>query len=169
VARNILITGRPGIGKTTAMRRLADLLAGRRIAGFTTDEVRVRGTRRGFAIATFDGRRGVLADIGIRSRWRVGRYGVDVEGFEQLVCPLLEAPDAEAVLVDEIGRMECFSERFCRAIEALADAPAPLVATVAARGGGLIAAIKQRPDAQLHTLTHANRDDMPATLAALLP
>ncbi len=165
MARNHLLTGRPGIGKTTAICRLAELLEGRRLAGFTTEEVRVGGRRRGFRIATFDGRHGTLADVDIRGPWRVSRYGVDVEGFERLVCPMLEAvAEADVVLIDEIGKMECFSQRFCAAVERLADAPVPLVATIAARGSGLIAAMKARDDAALHTLTLANRDAMPAAL-----
>jgi len=166
----ILLTGPPGIGKTTAIQRIAERLAGRRLAGFTTGEVRVGGVRRGFKITTFDGREGTLADVGLRSRWRVGKYGVDVEGFERLVCPILEAAAAEAeiVLVDEIGKMECFSARFCRTIERLGDSPVPLVATIAAKGGGLIAAMKSRPDARIFTLSHADRDAIPAAVAGLL-
>jgi len=162
---NHLLTGRPGIGKTTAICRLAELLADRRLAGFTTEEVRAGGTRRGFRIVTFDGREGVLADVNLRSRWRVSKYGVDVEGFERLVCPMLEAvEDSDVVLIDEIGKMECYSRRFCAAVERLADAPVPLVATIAARGGGLIAAMKQRPDARIHTVALANRDAIPQLL-----
>jgi len=169
-AKNILLTGPPGIGKTTAIRRIAELLSGRRLAGFYTEEVRVAGERRGFRIVTLDGREGVLADVCLRSRWRVGKYGVDIDGFEGLVCPLLEAAPsmAEIVLVDEIGKMECFSRRFCQAIEHLADAPILLVATIAARGGGLIAAMKSRPDARLFELTRANRDRVPGLIQEML-
>ena len=166
----LLLTGPPGIGKTTAMMRIAERLAGLRLAGFTTGEVRVAGRRRGFKITTLDGREGVLADVELRSRHRVGKYGVDVEGFERLVCPILERADegADVVLIDEIGKMECFSRRFAAAVERLADSAVPLVATIAARGPGLIAAMKARPDAQLHTLTRANRDALPPEIAAAL-
>jgi nucleoside-triphosphatase THEP1 len=51
----VLLTGRPGIGKTTVIRRSADLLAGRPIAGFYTDEIRVAGQRQGFRITAFSG------------------------------------------------------------------------------------------------------------------
>ncbi|MFW6161265.1 MAG: NTPase [Planctomycetota bacterium] len=167
---NHLLTGRPGVGKTTAICRLAERLEGRRLAGFLTEEVRVGGRRRGFRIETFDGREGILADMDIESRWRVSKYGVDLEGFERLVCPMLEsaAEEAEVVLIDEIGKMECFSDRFCAAVEALADAPVPLVATIAARGRGLIAAMKARDDVELHTLTTSNRHAFPQRLANAL-
>ena len=164
----LLITGPPGIGKTTALVRVAELLASRSPVGFYTEEVRVGGRRKGFRIVTLDGREGVLAHVDLRSRHRVGKYGVDVAGFEQLVCPVLEGAEGELVLIDEIGKMECFSHRFCEAVERLADGPVPLVATIAARGGGLIAAMKNRPDAQLFTLNRENRDALPATLAALI-
>ena len=162
----LLITGPPGIGKTTALVRVAELLASRSPVGFYTEEVRVGGRRQGFRIVTLDGREGVLAHVDLRSRHRVGKYGVDVAGFEQLVCPVLEGAEGELVLIDEIGKMECFSRRFCEAVERLADGPATLVATIAARGGGLIAAMKNRPDAQLFTLNRENRDALPDTIAA---
>ena len=45
----LLLEGRPGIGKTTVARRLLKLLqeAGVPVAGFTTGELRTRGTGRG--------------------------------------------------------------------------------------------------------------------------
>ena len=167
---NILLTGPPGIGKTTAIKRVVERLVGLRLVGFTTDEVRVGGRRRGFKVLTLDGREGILADVAFRSRWRVGRYGVDLEGFERLVCPILEggADDADAAVIDEIGKMECFSPRFCRAVERLADAHIPMVATIGARGGGLIADLKRRSDATLIVLSQANRDQVPAEVAALV-
>ncbi len=114
----------------------------------------------------------MLAHVDVRGPHRVSKYGVDVAGFEELVCPQLERAaeqaEADAVLVDEIGKMECFSRRFCRAVESLAGAPVPLVATVASRGPGLIARIKQRRDATLFTLTRENRDELPANVLRIL-
>jgi nucleoside-triphosphatase len=160
----ILLTGRPGVGKTTVIRRLAELLSGRAIAGFYTDEIRVAGQRQGFRVTTFSGATDILAHTKTRSPHRVGRYGVDVAAFERIVLPEL-ARAAEVLLVDEIGKMECFSASFVRAIRAILDGPTPIVATVALSGSGLIAEVKRRPEVELLELTAQNRDELPGQLA----
>ena len=68
---------------------------------------------------------------------------------------------ADVYLVDEIGKMECFSAKFCAAMRSLLDSGRPLVATVGLRGGGFIAQVKARKDVEIWTVTLANRDDMP--------
>jgi len=64
-------------------------------------------------------------------------------------------------LVDEIGKMECLSERFVERMRALLDSKSKLVATVASRGEGFIAEVKRREDCELWTLNRSNRDAMP--------
>ena len=158
----LLLTGPPGIGKTTAMRRIAAALAGRKIGGFTTEEIREKGQRVGFGLESFDGATAVLAHVGIASAHSVGRYGVDLGALDRFVDSALDpAAGPEVFLVDEIGRMECLSPRFVAAIERLLDGETPVVATVAERGAGLIERVKRRPGAVLWTLTRTNRDEIP--------
>jgi nucleoside-triphosphatase THEP1 len=57
----LLLTGRPGVGKTTLIRRVADTLKGERLAGFYTEELRSGGERTGFRIVTFEGSSRVMA------------------------------------------------------------------------------------------------------------
>ena len=79
----------------------------------------------------------------------------------------LSSPDAaELFLVDEIGKMECLSERFVAAMGRLLDAGRVVVATVALRGGGFIADVKRRPDIVPWGVTRANRDVLPAEVLA---
>ena len=167
VRPNILLTGRPGIGKTTVIMGLADRLRHLKLAGFYTEEIRSGGQRQGFMAATFSGRKTVLAHVGHKARQRVGRYGVDVTAFERLALPELARP-ADLLLIDEIGKMECFSPAFVSAVGHLLDGPAPVVATVAITGGAFIAEVKQRTDLDLLQVTRDNRDGLPQSLAERL-
>lgn len=64
------------------------------------------------------------------------------------------------VIIDEIGRMECFSSRFRELVPALLDWPGPLLATVALRSSGFIAQVKARTDIRLVEITLKNRNDL---------
>ena len=160
----ILLTGRPGIGKTTVIRRLAELFPGRVIAGFYTDEIRVAGQRQGFRVTAFSGATDILAHTRTHSPHHVGRYGVDVDAFEQIALTELVRP-ADVLLLDEIGKMECFSPSFVHAVRDALEGSTPLVATVALSGSGFIAEVKDRPDIELRQVTAQNRDKLPAQLA----
>jgi nucleoside-triphosphatase len=155
---HILITGVPGAGKTTLFRRLVDELQDLKPIGFYTSEIRRGETRKGFSLCGLDGRRGVLAHVEFHTGYRVGKYGVDVNGFEDFLngMPLL-APETGPVMIDEIGKMECLSDRFVELIKDILASQKQLIATIAQKGAGLIATLKKRSDARLFTLTHDNQ------------
>ncbi len=158
----LLLTGVPGIGKTTIMRKVAAALLERQIRGFITDEIRRAGQRVGFELCSLGGRTTVLAHIDIPSRYRVGRYHVDVGALDAAIEETLVLDAAtDLYLVDEIGKMECLSEKFRSAIHALLDSKHILLATVALRGTGFIAAIKERQDVEVWHVTRENRNDLP--------
>ena len=80
---------------------LAERLKNRIVAGFYTEEIRCGAHRLGFRAMTFSGQDATLAHVELRSRSRVGRYRVDVPGFERLIMPKLARP-CDLMLVDEI-------------------------------------------------------------------
>jgi nucleoside-triphosphatase len=169
VAARLLIEARPGAGKTTALGRLAELLrdAGVQPAGFLTREMREDRRRVGFEIETFDGQRGLLAHVDIKGSPRVGRYGVDLEEFERVALPALEAP-GDVILIDELGKMELASERFREKVLAVFDIAAPVVATVHTSRHPVTDKLKQRAGVSTVRLTAANRDTLPGELLNLL-
>jgi nucleoside-triphosphatase len=167
----LLISGRPGAGKTTVLSHLSELLreAGVPVSGFLTRERRQRGRRVGFEIETFEGVRGVLAHVELPGPPRVGRYGVDLEAFEALALPAMKPPgEKHVVLVDELGKMELASTRFREATVALFDDPVPIVASVQTRPHPFTARLKGRADVEILPLTPANRDRLPGELAKRL-
>ncbi len=60
--------------------------------------------------------------------------------------------------------MEYLALGLVAAVERLLDSGRPLVATVAANGSGLVAAVKERPDIDLVQVTRENRDALPEDL-----
>jgi nucleoside-triphosphatase len=154
-----MVTGPPGVGKTTLVRRVAAGLAHLCPVGFYTAEIREGGARKGFELVSLDGGRGLLSHVDIRSRQRVGKYGVNVEGFGRLLDTIQwHGPDTGLVVIDEIGKMECFSEKFRELVRQILDSDTPILATVARQGSGLIAEVKRRSDVELLELTTRNRD-----------
>jgi nucleoside-triphosphatase THEP1 len=130
-------------------------------AGFYTQEKRRRGQRIGFTIVTLSGAQGSLASIG-RKEPTVGRYSIDVEGFEALVLPNLDpgTNPADLYVIDEIGRMELLSRKFRDKIIDLLAQPTNLLATIARRGIGFVEQIKGRNDIELIEVTRKNRDPL---------
>jgi nucleoside-triphosphatase len=170
LSKNLLVTGLPGTGKTTLIRKVLERLPAEVTAsGFFTAEIRESGERVGFTINTLDGRSGVLSHIRIGGGARVGRYGVDVKGFEGLVLPLLERGRAGLYVIDEIGKMECLSQAFCASVKRLLDSMTPVLGTVALKGGGFIAEVKARSDVAFFEVTVKNRDPLvPEIFQALM-
>ena len=158
----LLITGYPGIGKTTVVQKVIAMLPGDSLAGFYTKEIRENNIRKGFELVTLDGKRTVIAHTGISSVHHVSKYGIDVVAIDSIVNSILSSEqDVDIFIVDEIGKMECCSKKFIEAMEALFASEKIIVATVAMKGKGFIAKVKNRDDIDLLEVTRNNRDFLP--------
>jgi nucleoside-triphosphatase len=157
-AKNILVTGLPGSGKTTLIRKLVEPLRPLRPVGFYTEEIREGAIRQGFRLVDLEGEALTLSHISIHSRYRVGKYGVDISGFETYLKSraFLAAP-GRTIIIDEIGKMECLSKGFVRMMSEILESDKILLATIALKGFGFIDEIKHRRDVQLIELTVQNR------------
>jgi nucleoside-triphosphatase len=166
----VLLTGLPGCGKTTAVRGIAEKLAGVKVAGFYTEEIRVGGVRKGFKWKRLDGAEGVLAHVDIKSAARVGKYGVDVAGFERDVVEVIEGLKGEAkvFIIDEIGKMECLSAKFIELMRGLFQAEVDIVATVARKGGAFMREVREYPGVREIELTQGNQGRVVSEVAQQL-
>lgn len=156
---NLLITGLPGVGKTTLLKKVVERL-NRPAHGFYTSELRQGGGRVGFSLTTLSGEEGTLSHKDFKSPYRVGKYGVDVGSFEELGVRELERGLATGSLlvIDEIGRMELFSERFRRVLLQALEAPNPVLATVLYKSHPFCDRLKRRGDTELLKIDAGNRD-----------
>lgn len=160
--KNLLVTGLPGCGKTTLVRKIVQDLGDLPMSGFYTEEIREgEGRERaGFAMVGLDRRRGVLSHVKVRGPHRVGRYGVDIDAFESFLRGFgFQDPGLSLVVIDEIGKMECLSGMFRGIMRECLDSPVPFLATIALRGTPPIERIKVRTDARVITMSHENRDE----------
>jgi nucleoside-triphosphatase len=163
--KNLLLTGPPACGKTTPVLRLVERLSDLRLAGFSTQELREGVSRVGFEAVGISGQHALLAHVRSKSRFRVGRYGVEPATLVPLVAAELgKSEGVDLFVVDEIGKMELFCPAFVEAVRRLLDGPVPVLATVAMKGGGLIADVKVRPDVRLIEVTGENRNRLPGEL-----
>jgi len=169
--KNILLTGRPGVGKTTVIIRALELLPGLRATGFYTRELRGPRGRLGFEAVTLDGKRQTLAHVDFKCPHRVSKYGVDVAGFEEAIVPSIDPaphPDARLIVIDEIGKMECFSAKLKEAVLRAFDSDIPVLGTIGLRGDAFIRSLKCRDDVEIIEVTWGNRDRLPERLAKKL-
>ena len=158
--KNILITGRPGVGKTTIIKEAIKGLEAM-VGGFYTEEIREGGKRVGFRIRSTAGDEGILAHVNCHSPCRVSRYGVNIFDLERVGCRALEEAMEKAVLVvmDEIGSMELYSNRFCRMVLRILSSPVPVLGTLQARRNEFLDEIRKRSDVEIIRVTEQNRDD----------
>ncbi len=159
--KDILITGIPGIGKTTLIRKLSEELKDFHPAGFYTSEVREKGIRKGFELISLDGGKGLLSHIDIKSPYRIGKYRVDIKGFEDFLdsIPFLD-PATRLIFIDEIGKMELLSDKFIRLLKEILNSEKVVIATISLKGDGLIAETKRRDNIRLFEITKNNRDSL---------
>jgi len=163
--KNIFLTGNPGIGKTTVIKEIVSFCSGLRFKGFYTSEIREKGRRTGFKITTFSGKSGVLSHINVQSSYRVSKYKVNLSDLENIgVNELTDSGDIDVFVVDEIGKMEVFSEKFCFAVNNILNSKHLVIGTISKRGAGFIKEVRDRNDVELIEVTFSNRDRLPVEI-----
>ncbi|XP_034041410.1 cancer-related nucleoside-triphosphatase isoform X2 [Thalassophryne amazonica] len=171
--KHVFLTGPPGVGKTTLVQKACEALvsSGVGVEGFYTEEVREGGRRVGFDVVTMTGERGHLSRIrngasqGHRE-YTVGQYVVDLPSFENVALPLFknaaEGASGKVFVIDEIGKMELFSQSFIRAVRQTLDSSVcTILGTIPIPKGkplGLVEEVRNRKDVKVFTVSKENRN-----------
>jgi len=157
LAKNLIIAGTPGVGKTTLLREVT-LSKRAHIGGFYTEHILSGRIRKGFMIRTFDGQERVLAAKGLKSPHKLGKYGVDLNALENVGVPALKLAlmTKSLIVIDEIGSMEVMSERFRAVLMECLMSTKPVLATIRAASQPFSDQVKKFSDTQTLLLTKAN-------------
>ncbi len=170
----ILITGRPGIGKTTLCIKLYRLLKEKKnkvVCGIVSKEIRKDRKRVGFEfIELGTDNRYLLAHVDLKSKYRIGKYYVSLENISK-ACRALEkaAENCEIIIIDEIGPMELLSKDFIETVKKVFDSGKIVIATVHYRAKHeLIEELKNRKDVKIFVVNEENRDGLHRKILKLI-
>lgn len=163
----ILLTGKPNTGKTTAIKSLIAMIGQRRCGGFFTNEIRnEEGQRIGFETNTLSHKKFLLAHVDFDSPYQIEEFKVNVKGVEDIaVEDMLNDTTHDFMVIDEIGKMQMFSDKFKDAVLKLANSDKRIIATITLDDTDFSRMLKEDPRNSLFTLTLENRDQMPITMA----
>lgn len=156
-----LITGKPGIGKTTLIKKLSLSFDLKDICGFYTEEIREKNKRVGFKIITLNNGEGILAHINFRSPYKISKYYVDIQNFEKLIISELNLVNKrKIILIDEIGKMELFSKSFKEKIIEIFQLDKIIIATIPISKIEFIENLKSLPKVKIYEITFENRNQL---------
>ena len=166
--KKIFLTGSPKCGKTTIIKKVAERLT-ITAYGFFTEEIREKGKRVGFSINTLSGKKGILSHINIKKGPKVGKYGVNLNDIDKIaIASMIPKDDKGIIIIDEIGKMECFSKKFIKTVKDILKLPNPILGSVALKGDGLIKEIKGMKQIKLIFVNEENRNSLPDLILNLL-
>ena len=116
----IFISGNPRTGKTSLVKRIVEEFGKEYFFGFWTEEVKENKIRIGFRMVTTWGEEKFLARIDVRTPYRVGKYFVLKNNLDEISKKVLEGLEYnknKIIVIDEIGRMEFYSEDFRKLVD----------------------------------------------------
>ena len=154
----ILITGKPGIGKTTFIR---EIISATQVewSGFYTRHILENNKRIGFRIITMEGKTGILAHVKYPGKSKVGKYKVNINDLESVAVRSVENAimEKKPLVIDEIGKMEIVSDKFRRIVQIALNSNLSLIGSIAMAKEAYFNNIRKRGDVMVVELTDDNR------------
>ena len=170
---NVLIQAPPRTGKSTLVDKLCSMLEtkGYKIGGIQTPEIREKNRRVGFWVLDINnGNKDILAHVDIKSKFKVSKYGVDLNSFDELAITAINyaIENCQLVVIDEIGKMELFSENFQDAVIKGLNSSKPVIGTMGMIPHPFVRLLKSRSDVQVLTIDRRNMEVIYQEICSLL-
>jgi len=170
------ITGLPGVGKTDTLIKIVKDLeeSGYRVGGMVTEAIIKNSNRVGFYVMDWQTKeRKIFAHVDLDTGEKVGKYGVDVKVLEEIGVPAIERAIADEnidiIIIDEVGKMEMLSERFCKVVIDALDSDKPILLTLHKKSRSpLLQDIRRRDDIRILEVTPVNRNLLPYKIEKIM-
>ena len=161
MAKVLLLSGKPGTGKTSLIKEAIDRVK-IEAGGFYTQEIRSAGVRQGFKIITLDGKEAILAHINISSPYQVSKYNVDINSLNEVGISAIQQAlkQNDLIVIDEIGKMELLSLQFQEVVLQAIQSGKKVLGTVMFTSHPFADEIKRRPEVTTLVVSGANRNEV---------
>ncbi|HDO19908.1 MAG: NTPase [archaeon GB-1867-097] len=167
----ILISGKPGVGKSTVCRRVVDMLKQKnfRVGGIICPEVRFKGVRIGFKIVdVLSGSEGWLSNVNFNFPIKVGKYSVNIRDLETIGISAINRASkcSDVIIIDELGPMEMKSKAFFQAFLKVLETEKPMIIIVHKRLKNYIVKLFRSMNVtfKIFEVTYRNRDLLPSLI-----
>ena len=170
------ITGMPRVGKTQALLKIIGSLekSGYTVEGMITKSIIKKKKRVGFYVIDLQtNEKEVFAHVDFESKEKVGNYGVDIAALENIGVPAIEKAitdnDVDIIVIDEIGKMEMLSEKFCEIVIDALDSDKPIMVTLHKKSRTpLLQDVRRRDDIRILEVTPVNRNLLPYKIEKIM-
>lgn len=170
------ITGMPSVGKTQTLLKIIEKIekSGYVLEGMITEPVIVKKKRVGFYVADWQTKeKKVFAHIDFDTKVKVGNYGVDLDVLEEIGVPAIEKAindeTVDIIIIDEVGKMEMLSEKFCEVVTDALDSDKPIIVTLHKKSRTpLLQDIRRRDDIRILEVTAVNRNLLPYKIEKIM-
>lgn len=160
-----VLTAPPKTGKSTAIKKIINMLGSKNCCGFYTKEMIENGQRVGFKIVTLSGKEGILAHVSYDGEYRIGKYGVNLEEFEKVALTELEdiinTGGDKYVIIDEIGPMQLFSDKYKELLLKIVSTDKKIIGTAFYESYDWLDDFKKFDNVELIEIDEMNRNDIP--------
>ncbi|MCX6664615.1 MAG: NTPase [Euryarchaeota archaeon] len=170
------ITGMPSVGKTKTLIKIIEKLetTGYKVEGMITDPIVEKKKRVGFYVVDWVTKeKEVFARLDWDVKDKIGKYGVDVTALEKVGIPAIQKaiddPAINIIIIDEIGKMEMLSEKFCEVVIDALDSDKPLLVTLHKKSRSpLLQDVRRRDDIRILEVTQVNRNLLPYKIEKIM-